>query len=328
MLVLMNQFPDYFDYNISYMKTKLIWPLNFITYVEYYLGRGDKYNFSVVDTQAILERYLDGDKIPQETMDDLIDGIDYVMTNYFSAINKAIILDKFKHYKSNAKIAREFGKTNCLVNSVIHKVLHRLRTNKEFYTFVTQGYEAGKVYHKNNRDLSNFKTDEEKLEFLLSEFAMNEVPNVRTFNALKRAGYCRIVDLYTMDANYLLDSRIKNIGIKSAKEMVELSKYNFGFDMLKEDLIDYSFSKDINSPILYPDMNGELGRRIRELKDLGFSVSYSIVTKGVKIGSIRNYVIIETNHKLMKQNDNLYDSPIAALSYSSKKECGDIGGKF
>ena len=270
MLVLMNQFPDYFDYNISYMKTKLIWPLNFITYVEYYLGRGDKYNFSVVDTQSILEKYLEGDKIPQETMDDLIDGIDYVLTNYFSAINKAIILDKFKHYKSNAKIAREFGRSACLVNSVIHKILHKLKTNREFYTFVTKGYEAGKVYHKNNRNLTNLETDEEKIEFLLSEFAMSEVPNVRTFNALKRAGYCRIVDLYTMDANYLLDSRIKNVGIKSAKEMVELSKYNFGFDMLKDNLIDYSFSKDINSPILYPDMNGELGRRIRELKDLGF----------------------------------------------------------
>ena len=110
--------------------------------------------------------------------------------------------------------------------------------------------------------------------------------------------------------------------------MVELSKCNFGFDMLKDNLIDYSFSKDINSPILYPNMNGELGKRVRELKDLGFSVSYSIITKGVKIGNIKNYIIIDVSHKLMKKDDNLYDSKMISRLLYKEKECGDIGGKL
>lgn len=335
----MEMYPQYFNDNVKLnsFRTKLIWPFNFIAYVNF-SAYGETDSMTNAENETVLEWYFVYDFnhknpiIPKETITDIEMGIDYVLDTYVTEIDRKVILEKFKNYKSNKEIAQDIDRTTTLVTRTVNKILRRCRVNRELYTFIVSGYLAGQDYLTNCRNLNNLKTKAQKTKFFISEFSVNDIGNTRAWNALRKAGYRRIVDLYLLDMSYAMDSNIKNLGNKSVEELNTIIKDKFGFGLLEYDkevnpLI--TFTLDNNGKVIpRPLIKYELKKRIDLLKTLGFTITYEVYQKGKKLDNIKYYLLMSADHKDMVKHANLYESDFKGHSFYLREKERIYDNKF
>lgn len=200
--------------------------------------------------------YLSNDDLPE-----LEKNLMYVMTNFLNDKEHDTVLKYYRDHMTQKAIAEEYGLTTERIRQILEKALRKLSAPYRL-NIIALGQEAldkykAELFAKKQEyidaigeysdKIKDIKADTAKLndedEQLVALKQMRENMSegietlnfsVRSFNALYRAGYHYVPDLYNLTLSKLW--RIRNLGEKSIKEVLRVCSSNGIF--IKNDLME------------------------------------------------------------------------------------------